>query len=151
VFRTLVKPLAIAALLLSALALGACGESSQDKAKAEVCSARSDISKQIEKLQGLTLSTSLLTEAKSGVEAIGKDLTKIKDAQPKLQPARKEQVEAATKSFETTFSSISSGLATALASGNIEAELKSAGPQVKAALSQLVTSYKQALAPINCS
>ncbi len=145
------KPSAATALLLSVAAFAACGESAQEKATAQVCKARSDISAQITKLQGLTFSSSTITEAKAGFEAIGKDLTKIKDEQPALAPARKEQVEKATSTFETELSSIAAGLVSSLGSGNIEAQLKSAGPQLKSALSTLAADYRQALAPISCS
>jgi hypothetical protein len=140
------KPFALAALGLSALALVACGESAQEKAKAQVCAARADISKQITKLGELTLSSNLPSEIKSGAEAIGKDLTKIKDEQSKLAPARKEQVQTATSTFQNQVSSIVSGLLStkSLSLTNAEAQLKSA-------TSQLSSSYKSALAPINCS
>jgi Tfp pilus assembly protein PilP len=149
-FRVLRRP-AIAALLIGALTLTACGESSQEKAKAEVCGARNEISKQITKLEGLTLSASSLTEAKTGFEAIGKELTKIKNAQPKLSPERKQQVQAATESFGKELSTLAGSVAGTLGSGNLEAVLKNAGPQVKSALEKLSASYKSALAPINCS
>ena len=44
-------------VLLASLALGACGESKDDKAQKTVCSARSDIAKQVDQLKGLTVST----------------------------------------------------------------------------------------------
>jgi hypothetical protein len=149
-FRLLCRPPAIGALLLCAVALSACGESAQDKAKAEVCGSRSAISKQITKLQGLGISASTLTEAKAGFEAINRELTKIQTAQSKLDPARKQQVQSASENFASQFSSIAGGLVASLGSGNIEAALKNAGPQLKAALNKLSGAYKQALAPINC-
>ena len=138
------RPFAIAAVLLSAAAFAACGESAEDKAKAQVCDARADISKQISTLTALPVSTSALTEAKAGVEAIGRDLTKIKDAQPDLAPARKEQVEKATETFQKQLSSTVSGITSGLSLSNAETQLKTA-------LSQLGKSYQQTLAPINCS
>jgi len=86
------KSLAIVALLLASSVLAACGESAQEKAKAEVCSARADISKQLNTLTGLTVSTVSPSQVKTGVESIANDLTKIKHAQGNLAPARKEQV-----------------------------------------------------------
>jgi chromosome segregation ATPase len=136
--------LAIVASLLSILALASCGESSQEKAKAQVCEARSDISKQVKALSELTLSLNVLTEAKAGVEAIGKDLTKIKDAQPDLEPARKEQVQAATRTFEAQISSILSELTSKPSLSKLETQLKSS-------LTQLASGYEKALAPLNCS
>lgn len=156
--RTLTRPGAHlarrAAPLLSALLISvtlvACGESSQDKAKKEVCGARSEISKQITKLQGLTPTTSAVNEAKSSLEVISKELKKIKDAQHNLAPARREQVEPAVKAFESELKTIASSVAASL-SGGLESALKNAGPQLKSAVTKLANSYQQALAPINCS
>ena len=145
------RGLVAATLAMSAAGLVACGESSQEKAKAEVCSARKSISEQVTKLQGLTISTNTLTEAKAGFETIGKELTKIKNAQPNLEPARKEQVEAATKTFQAQISSLAAGIASSLGSGSLSSALTNAEPQLKAALTQLGTDYKSALEPINCS
>ena len=82
-----------AALLFSALALAGCGESAQEKAEAQVCCARADISKQITTLSDLTLSTTSPTTAKTSFEAISSDLTKISEAQQNLAPARKQELE----------------------------------------------------------
>jgi membrane peptidoglycan carboxypeptidase len=138
------KSLAIAALLLGSMVLVACGESAQEKAKAEVCSARADISKQVNTLTGLTVSTISPTEVKTGVEAIANDLSKIKKAQGNLAPARKEQVVTASHTFETQLSSILTGITSNLSLSNAESQFKSA-------VTQLGTSFKQSLAPINCS
>ncbi len=143
-FRTLSKPLVIAVLLLGPWVLSACGESAEEKAKAQVCQARSDISKQVKMLTELTISSSILTQAKTGLDAITSDLTKIKDAQPNLEPARKEQTQAATQTFEAQVASIVSGLVSNPSLSNAEKQLKSS-------LAQFATSYAQALAPINCS
>jgi hypothetical protein len=134
----------VVASLLGVLALASCGESAQEKAKSQVCAARSDISKQVKTLSALTLSVNVLSEAKTGLEAIGKDLTKIKDAQPNLEPARKEQVQAATHTFEAQISSILSELTSKPSLSKLEAQLKSS-------LTQLASSYEKALAPLNCS
>jgi hypothetical protein len=134
----------VVASLLSVFALASCGESSQEKAKAQVCHARSDISKEVKKLSELTLSTSILTEAKSGVEAIGKDLNTIKDAQPDLEPARREQVQAATRTFEDQINAILSELTSKPSLSKLETQLKSS-------LTQLASSYEKALAPLNCT
>jgi hypothetical protein len=137
------KSPAIAALLLSVFMLAACGESAQEKAKAQVCSARTEISKEITAITELKVSANVVGEAKTHFEAIAGDLTKIKNAQANLAPARKEQVEAATHAFTTEFSSIVSGLSSNLSLSNAEAHLKTA-------LAQLAASYKKALAPISC-
>jgi phospholipase/lecithinase/hemolysin len=138
------KSLPLAALVSGALALTACGESAQEKAKAEVCSARANISKQVNTLTSLTAATISPTEVKTGVESIANDLTKIKNAQGKLAPARKEEVQSATHTFETQLGSILTGITSNLSLSNAETQFKSA-------LTQLAESYKKTLAPINCS
>jgi len=134
----------LALLLAGSLAITACGESAQEKAKAEVCSARADISHQLNMLTSLTASTISPTAVKTGVEAVANDLSKIKKAQGNLAPARKEQVQAATHTFETQLSTILTGITSNLSLSNAEAQFKSA-------LSQLATSYKNTLGPINCT
>ena len=144
---TPIKALAIFVLLFSATALVACGESAEEKAKAEVCDARNEINTQIAKLQGLTLSTNTANEAKVAVEAIGHSLTKIKNAASKLTPARREQVEAAGKKLESEANKIASDLSSNLTAANLEATLTKA----KSALSTFGASVKQAVAPVGCS
>ena len=63
--------------LLACLAVGACGQSKQDKAKSTVCDARADISKQVDKLKGLTPSTVTIDGVQSSLKAISSDLSKI--------------------------------------------------------------------------
>jgi Tfp pilus assembly protein PilP len=139
-----IKPVSALALTLSVLAFAACGESSQEKAKAQVCDARANISREVTTLTSLTITTASVAQVKTSVEAIGADLTKIKDAQSKLDPARKEQVQNATTTFASEVTKIVSGLASNLSLSNAEAHLKSA-------VSELAASYKKTLAPIDCS
>ncbi len=142
--RNVRKVSAIVALLLAGLLLAGCGESSQEKAKAQVCSARSDIQKQVKTLGELTLSTSVLSQAKEGLDAIGSDLKKIKEAQPNLEPARRQQIETATHTLEGQVSSIVTGFVSNPSLSNVEKQLKTS-------LTQYAKSFEQALAPINCS
>jgi hypothetical protein len=149
-FRAPARASLAGAALLSAMALAACGESREEKAKAEVCAARKEIANQITALQGLTISANVVNEAKAHVETIGKELTKIKNAQPKLEGTRKEQVETASKTFEGELSSIAASVQSSVPSGNLESALKSAGPKIKSALETLASDYRQALGPISC-
>ncbi len=138
------KPLALLLVVLGALTLSACGESKQDKAKKQVCSARSDIQKQVDTLKGLTLGASTLTDVKDGVSAIEKDLKTIKDAQPNLDSKRKQQVQDATDAFTKQLGTIVQD-----ALGNLS--LSNASAQLKTATTQLEDAFKQALAPVDCS
>jgi chromosome segregation ATPase len=150
-FAASAKPSIVGALVLTVLTLAACGESEAEKAKAEICSARNEISKQISKLQSLTFSTSAIDEAKTSFETITKELTKIKDAEPKLEASRREQLEPSVKTFESQISSIAKGVASSLTSGNLETALKTAEPKLRAAVSTLAGDFKQAFGPISCS
>jgi hypothetical protein len=134
----------LAALAVGLIAVAGCGESAQAKAKNQLCAARGDLVKQIITLSGLTLSSSSANTAKASFEAIGRDVTQIKAAQPKLGPPLKGQVEAAAHDFVAQVASIASGLTSKLAPSK-------AGAQFKSALSQLSAAYNQTLASISCS
>jgi hypothetical protein len=145
-FRAIVVHLGLAplaALAVGLLALAGCGESAQAKAKNELCAARGDLVKQIITLSGLTLSSSSANTANASFEAIGRDVTQIKTAQPKLGPPLRGQVEAATHNFVAQVNLIATGLTSKLSPSN-------AGAQFKSALSQLSAAYNQTLAPISC-
>lgn len=133
-------------LLLAATAVGltACGESSQDKAKSQVCDARADISKQVNELKGLTLATATVDGVKKNVQAIQDDLGKITDAQGDLNADRKKQVQAANQAFTEQVKSIASSVGSSLS-------LSEAGTQLKTVTTQLATSYQQTLGKIDCS
>jgi hypothetical protein len=148
--RLLRRAPALAVVLAGTLALSACGESKEEKAIAQVCTARGEIKKQITKLEGLTISSNTVNEAKASFEAIGKQLTKIKEAQPDLEPKRKQQIEPATQTFSSELSTIASGVVATLGSGNLETALKNAGPQLKSAVTKLGSAYQQAYAPVSC-
>src|SRR5688572_9837553 len=97
-------------LLVSALGLGlalaACGESDEEKAKAEVCDARDDIRTQVSELQDLTLGTATVDKVKSHLNAIGDDLKKIADAQDQLSESDKQQVQEANQEFRSKLNTL---------------------------------------------
>jgi hypothetical protein len=130
-------------LAAALLALGGCGESSQAKAYKQVCTSRSDISKRIRTLTGLTLSSSSAGAASASFEAIGRDVSQIKASQPKLDSTRRRMVEAATHEFVTQVGTIASSLASNVSSANAAARFTSA-------LGQLAGAYNQTLASISC-
>jgi hypothetical protein len=129
--------------LLAALGLGACGESKQDKAKSTVCDARADISKQVDKLKGLTISTVTVDGVQNSLKAINSDLSKIKDAQGDLSDSRRQQVQDATKTFTSQLQSIAGSIGKSTSLADAKAQLTSA-------LKQLGDSYKQSFARVDC-
>lgn len=143
--------IATAVLVFSMLGLAACGESSQEKATKQVCSATSEISAQIKNLETLPISTNFPTEAKASVEAIDKSIRQIDEAASNLPTASKEEITAANKAFETEIAVITTSIVSAGKSSNLEAALKSAEPKIKASLSKLGADYKKAFEALKCS
>lgn len=131
-------------VLCALLAFGACGTSKEDKARSSVCSARADISKQVDKLKGLTLSSSTLQDVQQSLTSISSDLSKIKDAQGDLKGDRKKQVQQATDEFTSQLKGVAGTIGRSLSASNAKSQLT-------AAAQELATAYQQALKPIDCS
>jgi hypothetical protein len=137
------KPIAAVAVAVVALGAAACGTSEEDKAKEQVCDARADISKQVDTLEGLTLSTATTSQVKDSLTAIRDDLRKIGDAQGDLDDERKSQVQAANAAFAAQLQSIAADLGRDLSAADAKAQLQSA-------LRQLATTYRQTFAKVDC-
>lgn len=136
--------LSILILLASALFVVACGgQSKSDKAKGQVCDARSDIQAQVKKLQGLTPATVTVNGVKDSLTAIRNDLKKITDAQPDLSSSRKQQVQSANQEFKSQFETILSNVGKSLSVSN-------ATTQLQAALQQLGSAYQKSFAKVDC-
>lgn len=144
------KTTAVAVLLTSALGFAACGESSEEKATKKVCSATSEISAQLKKLQTLPISSSFPAEAKTSVESISASVGKIKEAAPDLKAARKDEVNAANNAFKSEIVTITKNVASASTSSNLQAALKSVEPQIRASLNTLASNYKKAFEALKC-
>jgi hypothetical protein len=139
--RSSVLVMALASVVV--LTFAGCGESKEEKAKKTACAARTDIKAKAEHLSTITPSSASVSEVENDLKAIGDDLTKIKNAQGDLSPARKREVEKATNEFATVAGANLSSILTGLAKGEVT-------PQLKSAFEQLLTAYKQALGPIKC-
>jgi hypothetical protein len=148
-FSTFSRSACIATLSVLTLGLAACGESSEEKATKQVCAATSEISKQIQKLQTLPISSSLPTEIKTSAETIDKSVGEIKSAAPNLETARKEEFDTATNTFKLELASLIATTVSSAAKG--EAALTSAEPKIKTSLNTLASDYKQAFQALKCS
>jgi hypothetical protein len=129
--------------LAAALAVAACGESKADKAKSQVCDARSDISKQVNELKGLTPATVTSDGVKTALTSIQNDLKKITDAQGDLNAERKQQVQDATSQFTSALSSISGQVGQSLSAADAKTQLQTA-------TQQLADAYQTSLAKVDC-
>jgi hypothetical protein len=134
---------ALTVVVMVALALGACGESDEDKAQNTVCDASDDIAKQVSELKGLTPATVTTDAVKQNLSAIETDLKDIADAQSDLSSDRRSEAEAATKAFTSSVKGIASQLGSSLSASDAKA-------QVATALKQLEASYQKAFAPLTC-
>lgn len=140
--RELRFPIALL-LAFAALAVAGCGESDQEKAQKQVCSARADISKQVDELKGLTLATASVDGVRQNVDAIQKDLKDIADAQGTLSDDRKAQVKAATDQFRTEVTQIANGVKGSLS-------LSEAKTQLQTAAQNLASAYAASLGKLDC-
>src|SRR5690349_18318558 len=142
--RRTVKRSTIVMLVSAAIALAACGQSQQDKAKTQVCDARADVQKQVEQLSGLTLSTATVDGVTANLQAIKKDLGKIADAQSKLSGDRRQAVETANQEFADKVRATVQNVGRSLSVADAKTQLKDA-------TTQLASTYKQTLGRIDCS
>lgn len=133
----------IVMLLSAAIAVAACGQSQQDKAKAQVCDARADVGKQVDELRGLTLSTATLDGVSTNLKAIRDDLRKIADAQSNLSGDRRQKVQAANKAFTDQVRSTAQNVGRSLSVADAKTQLQDA-------TTQLASAYKNTLGQIDC-
>jgi hypothetical protein len=131
------------AVVMLALALGACGESDEEKAQNTVCDAKDDIGKQVDELASLTPATVTTDAITQNLDAIQTDLKDISDAQSDLSSDRRSEAEAATKAFTSSVKGIASQFGSSLSASDAKA-------QVATALQQLEASYQKAFAPLSC-
>jgi hypothetical protein len=125
-------------------ALGACGESDEEKAQNKVCDAKADIAKQVDELKGLTAATVTSDAVTQNLDAIKTDLKDISDAESDLSSDRRSEAEAATKEFTSSVEGIASDLGSSLSAADAKAQLVTE-------LNQLAASYQKAFAPITCN
>jgi hypothetical protein len=135
--------LAIALVLLAAV--GGCGgDSKEDKALASVCAARDDITKQVDTLADMTITTATTSQVGSALQAIKGDLTKIGDARKNLADDRRDEVDKANQAFASSVRKTVADVGTSVS-------LQAAATQLKDAFGQLKESYANTFGKIDCS
>jgi Tfp pilus assembly protein PilP len=134
----------IALLLMPLLLVTGCGSSEDDDALAAVCSARDDISKQVEELRSLTLTTATTSQVTESMQAISDGLKTIGDNREKLSDDRRKEVDAANEAFADQVTSLAGTIGRTVSVEGAKAELESS-------LDQLAASYKDTFGRIDCS
>jgi hypothetical protein len=139
-----VTRLLISAALALALGVAACGgDSAEDRALSNVCSARTDIKKQVDELKSTTISSGALDGVQANLSAIQKDVKQIANNQGKLADDRKQEVQKANQAFKSQVSDVARAVVSGVATG-------SGQDQIKTALDALAAAYQSAFAPIKC-
>src|SRR4051795_3223485 len=110
------------------------GDSKSDKALAQVCGARADISQQLKTLRGLSPGNGAADQAKQSLQAIADDVKSIASARADLSDARRSEVQSANQTFV-------SGVKDAAGSVTDLASLQTAGANVKGAAQKLAQTY----------
>jgi Tfp pilus assembly protein PilP len=131
-------------LLLVVTAVAACGESKTEKAQKQVCDARAEISKQVDELKGLTVTTATVSGVKDNLSTIRDNLKKITSAQDTLSTDRRAQVKQATDTFVSSTTSVLKGLTSDVSLSEVKPRLTQAAQELRAA-------YADSLAKIDCS
>ena len=99
--KTFRRPAVVAAILLVPIGLAGCGESSEEKATAQVCSSTKEIQAQLSKLASLSISSQAPEEIKTAAEVMQKEATKINESVANLPASSKSQVETASEGAPT--------------------------------------------------
>lgn len=119
-------------------------ESEEEKALQAVCSSRADIQKRVESLASTNVTNFTLNGFKENVQGISNDVATIRENEAKLNPNRKQEIQAANQQFEEAVTTSLKSLGTSLSLSNVQDKLKTAGED-------LVNSYKTTLEPVDCS
>lgn len=146
---SLPRTASLISLAVAALLIAGCGESEQEKAKAQVCHSREQINKSVQSLKSLPINTGAVETAKKDLAAIEGELGKMREAEPKLEPSVKGEIEKAQSTFNAEVAVIALDVAKELAGGGIKEPQKFA-PGLKKALEKIVESYKSTIAAIKC-
>lgn len=123
----------------------ACGssQSASDKAKTQVCDAKSNIQTQVNDLKSLTIGTASISGVKQNLTAIQNDLKKIESAIPDLSGDTKKQVQAANEAFKSQLSTTASSLQSTTSISEALTQLQTAG-------ATLASSYASAFDQVKC-
>ena len=139
----IVVPIAVVVVALVVVLAVVGGDSKEDKALAQVCGARADISQQVKTLQNLTPG-SAADQAKQSLQAIGDDLKSIADARADLAEGRRGEIQSANQAFVA-------GVKDAGGSVTDLASLQTAAGDVKAAAQKLAQTYAASYGKVDCS
>jgi hypothetical protein len=139
----IIVPLALVAIVAVVVLAVAAGDSKEDKALAQVCGARADISQQVSTLRGLSPATAK-DQITQSLQTIADDLGTIANARKDLAAEHRGQVQAANDEFVKSVKDT-------LGSVTDLAALQAGAGDVKQAAQQLGATYQSTYGKIDCS
>jgi hypothetical protein len=117
--------------------------SAQKAAAAQVCSARDGIQTQAHTLASASAGNATKASVTSSLTAVSTDLQKMKDAEPALAPAHKQQVQDAVTAFGTQLTGIVKQTVAGLSKNDAQTQAKNAA-------ASLTSAVQKSLQPISC-
>jgi hypothetical protein len=117
--------------------------SAQKAAAGQVCAARDSIQSQVQTLTSLSAGDATKANVTASLTAVKTDLQKMKDAEPDLAPARKQQVQDAVTAFGTQLNAILKQTVAGLSKNDAQTQAKNAA-------ASLTSAVKKSLQPISC-
>jgi hypothetical protein len=131
-------------LIAGAVPAGCGGDSQEERAQADVCAARADISKQVDQLQGLTATTFTADAVRENLRAIQDDVQTIEGARDRLASDNRDEIASANDDFKASVRETASDAGRSIS-------LQTARTQLEETFDQLAASYRDTLAKIDCS
>lgn len=136
---------AVAAVLsmLVLVVAGCGGDSAEEQAQSDVCSARADIKSSLDELKGMTASTVTTDAVREQLDAIREGLGKMRDAEADLNEERRSQLQAANAQFADTIRTVAQTVVRSVPAGQASA-------QVEQAVGDLTSAYESTLTAVDC-
>lgn len=132
------------ALVALVAASGCGGDSASDEAMADVCTARDEISRNVDELAALTLTSATTTQISENLQAIRNEVRKIADVRSKLSEERREDVQAANQAFTSSIRETAGAVGRTVSLGAARAD-------AEAALDELKASYRSTFGALDCA
>ncbi len=134
----------VVVVVVGLIAFFALRTSPEEKALQSFCESRVSVQQHVESLATMTPTTVTLDAIKSDLDAIRDGVATMRQNEQELGVDRKSQIRQATGTFFSQLGSIGSSL---LRSTSVDDARKA----VETAGAQLLASYEETLAPIDCS
>lgn len=132
----------IVAIAAVVIAIAGCGQSAEEKAKGQACSAGANVAQQVTQLEALPASQLDARQALQELTAVGVRLKQIRDALSGIDPAKAQQLRTAEEAFRQQLGAVVYGLV-----GGMTLGTKGLQADLAPGLAKLAASWRQTVAP----